>query len=198
MTRLGSDSFTGGQGKFYSLAVAAKMLQLSIDDVRNAIKTGILRGTYLQNIGDHIVSREDLVRYAQISHRALPEIIKRRILLIEKDADVYDPILLDLNHKPYLKAKVASPGPESLKIAQSLDPDVIVVNITPPFEDMLVLLQKIQEVSGDAKFLAYSKRPLHSLTPEDNQKLSWLGQIVDASENSRFVLIGINRLLSAL
>src|SRR5688572_12924687 len=84
--------------KIYTLPEAAKLAGVSEDELRCAIKDGLLQADFLQNTGEHHVSHEELDHYMRRT-RSMPlttGLRKRRVLIIDDEINFANIMKLEL------------------------------------------------------------------------------------------------------
>ncbi|MHC4607683.1 MAG: response regulator [Planctomycetota bacterium] len=123
--------------KTYTLPDAARLAGVSEDELRCAIKDGLLAGTLLQNVGTYQIRHDDLVRYLKrrggspgdsATHR------RRRVLIIDDE------------------------GKDGVRMAKEFLPDLCLIDFILPDisgEEVLAAIREVNELK-ETKVLVYS------------------------------------------
>jgi len=120
--------------KMVSLPEAARLAGVSEDELRCAIKDGLLQATMLQNTGEYHVSAKELDLYLR-SSRNTPlntGIRKRRVLIIDDEINFANIMKLELERDPRIEAKFATWGRDGVMMAENYKPDLCLIDFMLP------------------------------------------------------------------
>jgi CheY-like chemotaxis protein len=120
--------------KMVSLPEAAKMAGVSEDELRCAIKDGLLHATMLQNTGEYHVSGKELDLYLRRSRNTPLNqgMRKRRVLIIDDEINFANIMKLELERDPRIEAKFATWGRDGVMMAENYKPDLCLIDFMLP------------------------------------------------------------------
>src|SRR2546425_5721161 len=146
--------------KDYTLPEAAKLAGVSEDELRCAIKDGLLQGELLQNTGHWHISEDDLNlymrRFRNTTLNSGPR--KRKILIIDDEINYANIMKLELERDPRLEAKFATWGKDGVKMAETYGPDLCLVDFMLPDitgDEVIAALHARRDTRG-TKVVVYS------------------------------------------
>jgi CheY-like chemotaxis protein len=130
----------------YTLPEAAKVAGVSEDELRCAIKDGLLQAQLLQNTGEyHLLDRElDLYMRRSRNTPLNTGLRKRRVLIIEDEINFANIMKLELERDPRIEAKFATWGKDGVMMAESYRPDLCLIDFMLPDitgDDVLAAIQ---------------------------------------------------------
>ena len=120
--------------KMVSLPEAAKLAGVSEDELRCAIKDGLLQAQFLQNTGEYHLPAKELDLYLRRS-RNIPlatGIRKRRVLIIDDEINFANIMKLELERDPRIEAKFATWGRDGVMMAENYKPDLCLIDFMLP------------------------------------------------------------------
>src|SRR5436190_1743789 len=120
--------------KMYTLPEAAKLAGVSEDELRCAIKDGLLQAQFLQNTGEYHLPAKELDLYLRRS-RNIPlatGIRKRRVLIIDDEINFANIMKLELERDPRIEAKFATWGKDGVMMAENYKPDLCLIDFMLP------------------------------------------------------------------
>ncbi len=118
----------------YSLPEAARVANVSEDELRCAIKDGLLRAELHQNTGEHSIEAADLTYYLRRSRYMLPTSGPRkcRILIIDDEINFANILKIELERDPRIEAKFATWGKDGVMMARNYVPDLCLIDFMLP------------------------------------------------------------------
>ena len=158
--------------KLYTLPEAAKLAGVSEDELRCAIKDGLLQAQLLQNTGEYHVSHEELDHYMRRS-RNIPlssGIRKRRVLIIDDEINFANILKLELERDPKLEAKFATWGRDGVLMAETFEPDLCLIDFMLPDitgDEVLTALRNIKGLRR-TKMVVYSAHTREAIRQHPN------------------------------
>jgi len=120
--------------KMVSLPEAAKLAGVSEDELRCAIKDGLLQATMLQNTGEYHVSAKELDLYLRRSRNTPLNtgLRKKRVLIIDDEINFANIMKLELERDPRIEAKFATWGRDGVMMAENYKPDLCLIDFMLP------------------------------------------------------------------
>src|SRR5258706_11805715 len=133
-------------GKMYPLPEAAKLAGVSEDELRCAIKDGLLQAQFLQNTGEYHLANSELDLYMRRSRNTplMTGIRKRRVLIIDDEINFANIMKLELERDSRIEAKFATWGRDGVMMAESYKPDLCLIDFMLPDitgDDVLAAIQ---------------------------------------------------------
>ncbi len=158
--------------KAYSLPEAARLAKVSEDELRCAIKDGMLRAELMQNTGAHQISAGDLDLYLRRTRNVPlnPVGRKKRILIIDDEINFANILKLELERDPKLEAKFATWGRDGILMAGSFEPDLCLIDFMLPDitgDEVLTALRNIRELRR-TKMVVYSAHTREAIRQHPN------------------------------
>jgi CheY-like chemotaxis protein len=166
--------------KTYSLSEAARIAGVSEDELRCAIKDGLLQGT-LRKTGEWQIAEEELSRYRRRSRTAdAPSATpKKRVLIIDDEINFANIMKLELERDPRIEAKFATWGKDGVKMAETYAPDLCLVDFMLPdiTGDEVIAALHAGRDSKKMKVVVYSAHTRDAIRENPNleQRLQELG-----------------------
>lgn len=159
------------QKKMYSLPEAAKLAGVSEDELRCAIKDGLLQAQFLQNTGQYHLSNAELDLYMRRSrntplHTGLR---KRRVLIIDDEINFANIMKLELERDPRIEAKFATWGRDGVMMAETYKPDLCLIDFMLPDltgDDVLAAIQAQRD--RRMKMVVYSAHTREAIKQHPN------------------------------
>lgn len=132
--------------KMHTLPEAAKLAGVSEDELRCAIKDGLLQAQFLQNTGEYHLANAELDLYLRRSRNTplLTGLRKRRVLIIDDEINFANIMKLELERDPRIEAKFATWGRDGVMMAESYKPDLCLIDFMLPDitgDDVLAAIQ---------------------------------------------------------
>ena len=184
----------------YSLPQAAQLAGISADELRCAIKDGLLRAQFLENIGEYQVSATDIADYMKRSQKtALPSSSRKKILIIDDEINFANIMKLELQRDLRIEAKFVTWGKDGVRLAKSWQPDLCLIDFMLPDimgdEVLIGLNQHLQQT----KMVVYSAHTREAIKDHPNleQRLSRLGanDFISKSAGMRALILKCYELL---
>jgi len=125
---------TENSKKTYTLPEAAKLAGVSEDELRCAIKDGLLQAQFLQNTGEYHLATSELDLYMRRS-RNTPlgaGMRKRRVLIIDDEINFANIMKLELERDSRIEAKFATWGKDGVTMAETYRPDLCLIDFMLP------------------------------------------------------------------
>ncbi|MBI3855541.1 MAG: response regulator [Planctomycetes bacterium] len=132
--------------KTHTLPEAARLAGVSEDELRCAIKDGLLQASFLQNTGEYHLSNAELDLYLRRSRNTPLNtgLRKRRVLIIDDEINFANIMKLELERDPRIEAKFATWGRDGVMMAESYKPDLCLIDFMLPDitgDDVLAAIQ---------------------------------------------------------
>ena len=169
------------EGKTYSLAEAARLAKVSEDELRCAIKDGMLRAELMQNTGTHQIPAGDLDLYLRRTRNVPLSLMqrKKKILIIDDEINFANILKLELERDPKVEAKFATWGRDGVMMAETYAPDLCLIDFMLPDitgDDVLAALRNIKDLKR-TKMVVYSAHTREAIKQHPNleARLSELG-----------------------
>lgn len=158
--------------KTYSLPEAAKVAGVSEDELRCAIKDGLLQGELLQNTGHWHISEDDLTlymrRFRNTTINSGPP--KKKILIIDDEINYANIMKLELERDPRIEAKFATWGRDGVTMAESYGPDLCLIDFMLPDitgDEVLAALHEQRDLKK-TKMIVYSAHTRDAIRQNPN------------------------------
>ena len=120
--------------KPFTLPEAAKLAGVSEDELRCAIKDGLLQAQFLQNTGEYHVIAAELDLYMRRSRNVPLQtgFRKRRVLIIDDEINFANIMKLELERDSRIEAKFATWGKDGVMMAETYKPDLCLIDFMLP------------------------------------------------------------------
>jgi len=120
--------------KTVSLPEAARLAGVSEDELRCAIKDGLIQAQMLQNTGHWMIPESELTLYMKRSRNTeLPKAMrKKKVLIIDDEINFANIMKLELERDPRIEAKFATWGRDGVTMAESYAPDLCLIDFMLP------------------------------------------------------------------
>ena len=133
----------------YTLSKVAKLLEISEADVSRLISVGVLKATFMDNIGSHIVTQDAVVSYlkSKRDYAKIRKIMPSRVILVDRDSNVQSLLSAEL-HRMGVEFKVATEPNELSRSVLDFSPDLIAVHLfstTRASESVTDVLKRARE-----------------------------------------------------
>ena len=121
------------ENRMYGLAEAADIADVPIDELRKAIKDGLLAAKLLSTSGDYHIAADELARYVRRTRHADPfgHQRKRKVLILGEDLLFAGTLKLELQRDPRMDVRYASWGPDAALMVNHYGANLFVVDLTP-------------------------------------------------------------------
>jgi len=187
--------------QLYTVAEAARLFGRTNEELRDAIKSGVLPGTLTHNIGDYMIRSDDLAAYLKRSKNDMHPDNKTKVLIIDDEINFANIIKLELERDPRLSVRYASWGRDGLRIAQEFTPDLCLIDFMLPDttgEQVLSQLRELQSAK-ETKVVVYSAHTREAIAsnPDLEDRLLKLGadEFMSKSAGLRALLVKVYTLL---
>ncbi len=120
--------------KRYTLPEASRTAGVSEDELRCAIKDGILRADFQENTGEFHINSLDLTDYMKRS-RQMPAPMgprKRKVLIVDDEINFANIMKLELERDSRIEAKFATWGKDGVMMAETYAPDLCLIDFMLP------------------------------------------------------------------
>jgi CheY-like chemotaxis protein len=187
----------------YTLPEASKVAGVSEDELRCAIKDGLLRAQFLQNTGEYHIDSIDLTDYLKRSrHTEMPAgPRKRKVLIIDDEINFANIMKLELERDPRLEAKFATWGKDGITMAENYGPDLCLIDFMLPDitgDQVLEALRRLKNVRK-SRMVVYSAHTRDAIrqNPTLEQRLEQLGadEFLSKSAGMRPLIVKVYELL---
>jgi CheY-like chemotaxis protein len=157
--------------KMYTLPEAAKLAGVSEDELRCAIKDGLLQAEFLQNTGEYHLPDMELDLYLRRSRNTplATGIRKRRVLIIDDEINFANIMKLELERDPRIEAKFATWGRDGVMMAESYKPDLCLIDFMLPDitgDDVMAAIQSHRD--RRMKMVVYSAHTRDAIKQHPN------------------------------
>ena len=164
----------------YSLSEAADVADVPLDELRRAMKDGLIAAKLFQNTGEYHVAADELARYVRRTRHADPfgHQKRRKILLLGEDLLFAGTLKLELQRDPRMDVRYASWGKDALLMVNHYNASLFVVDLTPSkaVPDEVLAAVHSQRAETRSPIIAYYGNPddalvrerLKSLAPEES------------------------------
>ena len=186
----------------YTLPEAARLAGASEDELRCAIKDGLLQAQLLQNTGEYHLSNGELDLYFRRSRNTplLSGLRKRRVLIIDDEINFANIMKLELERDPRIEAKFATWGKDGVMMAESYKPDLCLIDFMLPDitgDDVLASIQSHRD--RRMKMVVYSAHTREAIKQHPNleARLLELGadEFLSKSAGMRTLILKVFELL---
>ena len=167
-----------------TLLEAARIAGVTADELRCAIKDGILQGNLHRETGHWFIDGPDLQSYLFRTRKVVgkgPR--KRRVLIIDDEINFANVMKLELERDPRIEAKFATWGKDGIKVAKSFQPDLCLIDFMLPDttgDEVLAAIRKQHKGSSPCKTIVYSAHTREAI--QDNPNLEARLQKLGADE----------------
>ena len=157
--------------KTVSLPEAARLAGVSEDELRCAIKDGLLQAQFLQNTGEYHLANAELDLYLRRSRNTplLSGLRKRRVLIIDDEINFANIMKLELERDPRIEAKFATWGRDGVMMAENYKPDLCLIDFMLPDitgDDVLAAIQSHRD--RRMKIVIYSAHTREAIKQHPN------------------------------
>jgi CheY-like chemotaxis protein len=186
----------------YTLPEAARLAGVSEDELRCAIKDGLLQAQLLQNTGEYHLSGGELDLYMRRSRNTPLNtgLRKRRVLIIDDEINFANIMKLELERDPRIEAKFATWGKDGVMMAESYKPDLCLIDFMLPDitgDDVLAAIQGHRD--RRMKMVVYSAHTREAIKQHPNleSRLMELGadEFLSKSAGMRALILKVFELL---
>jgi CheY-like chemotaxis protein len=188
----------------YSLTEAARLAGVSEDELRCAIKDGLLQAQLQQNTGQVHVPQAELDLYLRRSRNttlAAAGPRKKRILIIDDEINFANIMKLELERDPRLEAKFATWGRDGVTMAQTYEPDLCLIDFMLPDitgDEVLAALRGMKATKR-SKMVVYSAHTRDAIQAHPNleERLQQLGadEFLSKSAGMRVLIARVYEML---
>ena len=157
--------------KVIALPEAARLAGVSEDELRCAIKDGLLQAQMLQNTGQWMIPESELTLYMKRSRNTeLPRAMrKKKVLIIDDEINFANIMKLELERDSRIEAKFATWGKDGVTMAESYQPDLCLIDFMLPDitgDDVLAALQSHRD--RRMKMVVYSAHTRDAIKQHPN------------------------------
>jgi hypothetical protein len=164
--------------RMYSLIEAADVADVPLDELRRALRDGLLAAQFIQNTGEYRVAADELARYVRRTRHADPfgHQKKRKILILGEDLLFAGTLKLELQRDPRMDVRYASWGKDALLMVNHYGANLFVVDLTPSkaVPDEVLAAVHEQRAERRSPIVAYDARTDDALDPVVQQRLQTL------------------------
>ena len=116
---------------FYLPGKAAKMLEISEEEVVQLIQEGKIRAEFLHNVASYMISHKDIMAYLQKTknYKTMKKVTVHRVLLIDRDPDFQDLIRMELERRASVQVKIATSERDVGILVEEFVPDLILIHL---------------------------------------------------------------------
>jgi len=188
--------------KIYTLPEAARVAGVSEDELRCAIKDGLLQAQLLQNTGEYHLANSELDLYMRRS-RNVPlttGLRKRRVLIIDDEINFANIMKLELERDTRIEAKFATWGKDGVMMAETYKPDLCLIDFMLPDitgDEVMTAIQSHRD--RRMKMVVYSAHTREAIRQHPNleARLTELGadEFLSKSSGMRALIAKVYELL---
>lgn len=188
--------------KVYTLPEAAKIAGVSEDELRCAIKDGLLQAQLLQNTGEFHLANSELDLYMRRSRNTplSTGLRKRRVLIIDDEINFANIMKLELERDSRIEAKFATWGKDGVMMAETYKPDLCLIDFMLPDitgDDVMAAIQTHRD--RRMKMVIYSAHTREAIRQHPNleARLTELGadEFLSKSAGMRALIAKVYELL---
>ena len=162
----------------YALSEAADVADVPLDELRRAIKDGLLAARPLPTPGDYRIAADELARFVRRTRHADPfgHQKKRKILILGEDLLFAGTLKLELQRDPRMDVRYASWGRDALLMVNHYNACLFVVDLTPSkaVPDEVLAAVHAQRAETRSPIVAYYAMTDEALDPTMRDRLSAL------------------------
>lgn len=163
--------------ELYTVAEAAARFGRPEDDLRNAIRAGVLNAQLSHNIGDYLIRAEDLARYLKLGGAAAGA--KFKILVIDDEVNFANIVKMELERDVRFTVKYASWGRDGTRVAEEFQPDLCLIDFMLPDatgEQVLEAIRSLRQAKK-TRVVVYSAHTREAVQqhPDLEERLRRLG-----------------------
>ncbi|MBI3857593.1 MAG: hypothetical protein HY293_18080 [Planctomycetes bacterium] len=151
------------ENRMYSLTEAADVADVPIDELRRAVKDGLLAARMFDNTGEYHVAADELARFVRRTRHADPfgHQKKRKVLILGEDLLFAGTLKLELQRDPRMDVRYASWGKDALLMVNHYGACLTVVDLTPSkaVPDEVLSAVASQRAGGRGAIVAYYAMP---------------------------------------
>ncbi len=185
--------------KVYLLPQAASVAGTTEEELRLAIRRGLLRAEYLQNVATYSIKHHDLHAYLERHSEFEPlEIVARKkVLIIDDEVNFANIMKIELERDARVEAKFVTGGRDGVRLAAEFLPDLCLVDFLLGDLTGDQVLEEIGEVPElqDTKVLVYSAHTLEEIAQHPNlrERFQMIGaeNFVSKSDGLRPLLVRV-------
>jgi hypothetical protein len=153
--------------KTYGLVEAADVADVPLDELRDAIRDGLLPARLFHNTGEWHIEADDLARYVKRTRHMDPfgHQRKRKVLIIGEDLIFAGTLKLELQRDSRLDIRYASWGKDAVLMVNHYGADLFVVDLSPSEaipDEVLSAVQRVR-AKGRRAAVAYYGCPDEAL-----------------------------------
>jgi CheY-like chemotaxis protein len=188
--------------KFYTVAEAARQFGKTEEEIRDAIRQGLLPGELSHNIGDYLIKSDDLAHFLRVAKPDLQMQQRFKILIVDDEVNFANVVKLELERDPRLTVKYASWGRDGVRTANEFKPDLCLIDFMLPDstgEEVLRSIREQQHSSRATKVVVYSAHTREAIAQSPNleERLRKLGadEFMSKSSGLRALIIKVYAIL---
>ncbi len=187
--------------KLYTVSEAARAFGRSEEEIREAVRSGILAGEISHNIGDYLIRAEDLAGFLKFGRTEIKQQERFKILIIDDEVNFSNVVKLELERDPRMTVKYASWGRDGIRTAAEFKPDLCLIDFMLPDGTGEEVLQSIRglQSSRATKVVVYSAHTREAVaqSPDLEERLRKLGsdEFMSKSSGLRALIIKVYAIL---
>jgi hypothetical protein len=163
-----------------TLEEAARLSHIPLEELRTAVKDGLLVAVRLANTGVIHVDEEELRRYLRASRKLDLADFRpiRRILILDDDVRFAEALRLHLERDTRLEARIASWGRDAVTLLNESKPNLVLLGIGAASEraDLVLEVLGLRGFRKSTRVLAYGGNTTRAEWDEDwSERLRALG-----------------------
>src|SRR6185503_19417943 len=155
------------ESRMYMLTEAADVADVPLDELRRALKDGLLAARPSRTPGEFHVAADELARFVRRTRHADPFCHQkmRKILILGEDLLFAGTLKLELQRDPRMDVRYASWGPDAALMVNHYGANLFVVDLTPSkaIPDEVLAAVASQRASARGAAVAYYTMPDEAL-----------------------------------
>jgi hypothetical protein len=171
------------ENRLYTLSEAADVADVPLDELRRAVRDGMVTVVWSRQSGELRIPADELARYVRRSRHA--EVFghdkKRKVLILGEDLLFAGTLKLELQRDPRMDVRYASWGRDALLMVHHYGANLLVVDVTPSnaIPDEVLAAVAGSRASGESVAVAYYAMPDEQLDahPAVQARLAALGPV---------------------
>lgn len=158
--------------KLYTVPEAARKAGVSADQLRCAIKDGMILGEFAEHLGDYMIPAPELESYLRRQKKSSTEIVaqRRKVLIIDDEINFANLLKLELQRDKRIEVKFATWGKDGILLAEIFAPDLILLDFMLPDttgDHVLESLRKLRR-TRNVKVVVYSAHTREAIRQSPN------------------------------
>lgn len=164
---------------FYTATEAAKTFGRPEEEIRDAVRSGLLPGELSHNTGDYLIKAADLSNYLKLGSARKTDAEHYKVLIVDDEVNFANVVKLELERDSRIAVRYASGGRDGLRTAAEFKPDLVFIDFMLPDTSGDEVLQAIRNLrhARTTHVVVYSAHTREAIaqTPDLEARLKSLG-----------------------